>query len=273
MKGSPASVKERQNRFKNRRLARLSRPACNSSWIETMRSTMSSIPHSTYSVYIPRTWMSRSHAHKSPDSSVNTTETPYRYAGYASRIRSLWLSYHRYVAYASEVGEAHRPVAPQWLVRSAYAVSWAYVLGDVAHEGYKAFLRNRRAVIPPGEAYKDARDLEPAHVLKGMATANIGGSLTEEETQQEQQADVDDPLIPWATKRIPLNDDYRMVMAQRMAFHSIATIGLPALTIHSVVRYSGRALRDARSSLIRRWVPIGVSTNRPCVDRIAGAKT
>lgn len=234
---------------------------------------MSSIPHSTYSVYIPRTWMSRSHAHKSPDSSVNTTETPYRYAGYASRIRSLWLSYHRYVAYASEVGEAHRPVAPQWLVRSAYAVSWAYVLGDVAHEGYKAFLRNRRAVIPPGEAYKDARDLEPAHVLKGMATANIGGSLTEEETQQEQQADVDDPLIPWATKRIPLNDDYRMVMAQRMAFHSIATIGLPALTIHSVVRYSGRALRDARSSLIRRWVPIGVSTNRPCVDRIAGAKT
>lgn len=208
-----------------------------------------------------------------PDSSVNTTETPVRYAGYASRVRSLWLSYHRYIAYASEIGEAHRPVAPAWLVRSAYTVSWAYVLGDVAHEGYKAFLRNRRAVIPPGEAYKDARDLEPAHVLKGMATANIGGSLTGEENQQEQQTDVDDPLIPWATKRIPLNDDYRMVMAQRAAFHSIATMGLPALTIHTVVRYSGRALRDARSSLVRRWVPIGVSISPSIVDKNGSAKT
>jgi len=54
-------------------------------------------------------------------------------------------------------------------------------------------------------------------------------------------------------------DDYRTVMAQRAIFQSVASMGLPAFTIHSVVRYSGRALKNAKNTMVRTWAPIGVS--------------
>jgi fission process protein 1 len=53
-------------------------------------------------------------------------------------------------------------------------------------------------------------------------------------------------------------DDYRAVMAERAVFQSIASMGLPAFTIHSVVRYSGRALKDVKNVTLRTWGPIGV---------------
>jgi fission process protein 1 len=136
-------------------------------------------------------------------------------------------------------------------VRSAYAISWSYLIGDVAHEGYKAYLRNRRVLAPPCEAYKDAKDLTHDQVVKGMATGNIGGPLRPGESL--------DTLEPWPTTRIPLIEDYRMVMAKRAVFQSIASMGLPALTIHSMVKYSGRALKNSKSVFFRTWTPIGVS--------------
>jgi fission process protein 1 len=170
------------------------------------------------------------------------------------------LSAHRYVAYTSDVGESFRPVAHPYLVRSAYAISWTYILSDVGHEGYKAYLRNRRAVFPPGEAYKDATDLKANDVVLGMATGNIAGPLssTSASRNESEGGDKLDPLVPWATTRIPLIDDYRMVMAKRAVFQSIASMGLPAFTIHSVVRYSGRALKNSSNTLIRTWGPIGL---------------
>lgn len=131
----------------------------------------------------------------------------------------------------------------------------------MGHEGYKAYLRNRRAVIPPGEAYKDATDLKANDVVLGMATGNIAGPLssTSASRTESEGGDQLDPLVPWATTRIPLIDDYRMVMAKRAVFQSIASMGLPAFTIHSVVRYSGRALKNSSNTLIRTWGPIGVS--------------
>lgn len=166
------------------------------------------------------------------------------------------------MAYTSDVGESFRPVAHPYLVRSAYAISWTYILGDVGHEGYKAYLRNRRALIPPGEAYKDATDLKPNHVVLGMATGNVTGPLsssTDDSRAESASTEKSDPLVPWATTCIPLIDDYRMVMAKRAVFQSIASMGLPAFTIHSVVRYSGRALKNSKNTLIRTWGPIGVS--------------
>ena len=182
-------------------------------------------------------------------SSVDSTETPYRYAGYANRLRTILLSAHRYVAYTSDIGESFRPVAHPWLVRSAYGISWTYLIGDVAHEGYKAYLRNRRVLAPPCEAYKDASDLTHDKIAKGMVTGNISGSLTGGDT-----------LMPWPTTQVPLAEDYRMVMAQRAVFQSIASMGLPAFTIHSVVKYSGRMLKNSRSVFFRTWTPIGVSS-------------
>src|ERR1700742_3877271 len=93
---------------------------------------------------------------RGPDS----TDSSVRYAAYAARARTILLSAQRYVAYTSDIGESFRPVAHPWLIRSAYGISWAYLLGDVGHEGYKAYLRNRRALAPPGDSYKDASEGE-----------------------------------------------------------------------------------------------------------------
>ncbi|RAL13689.1 mitochondrial fission process 1 family protein [Aspergillus homomorphus CBS 101889] len=181
--------------------------------------------------------------------SVDSTETPYRYAGYATRLRTLLLSAHRYVAYTSDIGESFRPVAHPWLVRSAYGISWTYLIGDVAHEGYKAYLRNRSLLAPPCEAYKDASELSPEQVAKGMITGNLTGTITKPSP---------DTLTPWPTTHVPLIEDYRMVMAKRAVFQSIASMGLPAFTIHSVVKYSGRAFKNSKSAFMRTWSPIGL---------------
>ncbi|KAL2838363.1 mitochondrial 18 KDa protein-domain-containing protein [Aspergillus pseudoustus] len=188
--------------------------------------------------------------------SVDSTDTPYRYAGYATRLRTLLLSAHRYVAYTSDVGESFRPVAHPWLVRSAYGISWTYLLGDVAHEGYKAYLRNRRVLAPPCEAYKDSSDLTHQQIVLGMATGNVAGSLTSPLSPSSEGES--ETLTPWPSTHIPLIEDYRLIMAKRAVFQSVASMGLPALTIHTVVRYSGRALKGAKTTFMRTWVPIGL---------------
>lgn len=47
-------------------------------------------------------------------------------------------------------------------------------------------------------------------------------------------------------------------MVQRAVFQSVASMGLPAFTIHSIVKYSGKALKDAKNKNIRTYGPIGV---------------
>jgi fission process protein 1 len=164
---------------------------------------------------------------------IDTTDTSMRYAAYASRIRTIMLSAQRYVAYTSDIGESFRPVAHPWLVRGAYAVSWAYVIGDVAHEGYKAYCRNQSLLAP----------------TTGGTPPNATSTVASESAKTEA-----------APKRqhIPALEDWRVVMAQRALFQSIASMGLPAFTIHSIVKYSGRALKNSKNPTIRTWGPIGV---------------
>ncbi|KAF7924502.1 uncharacterized protein EAE98_006961 [Botrytis deweyae] len=167
-----------------------------------------------------------------------TTESNIRYAAYATRIRTALLSAQRYVAYTSDIGESFRPVAhPNW-VRAAYGVSWAYLIGDVTHEGYKAYCRNQEVLHPelPREAMHD-RYNDAKTDLKIAANEN-GVSL-----KPRQVA----PL-----------DDYRTVMAQRALFQGIASMGLPAFTIHSIVRYSGKYMKNVKNVRIRTWGPIGL---------------
>lgn len=154
-------------------------------------------------------------------------------------------------------------------MRAAYAVSWTYLIGDVGHEGYKAYLRNRRALAPAGDAYRDATTTTTHddqagdsgagaqfEVLKGMATGALTPSTSGGSVPSEYQSG---PLTPWTnTPSIPLIEDYRTVMAERAVFQSLASMGLPALTIHSVVKYSGRLLKGSKSVFFRTWGPIGV---------------
>jgi fission process protein 1 len=108
----------------------------------------------------------------------------------------------------------------------------------VAHEGYKAYCSNQRTLHPelPREAsqerYNDAKTpLDKA--ASDTGTALQPGKVT------------------------PLND-YRTVMVQRALFQGIASMGLPAFTIHSIVRYSGRALKNSKNVRLRTYGPIGL---------------
>ena len=151
----------------------------------------------------------------------DTTDSNLRYAAYANRIRTIMLSAHRYVAYTSELGESFRPVAHPWLVRGAYGVSWAYLIGDVSHEGYKAYRSNQRILHPETVPNATPSQLQtPGHV--------------------------------------PAIDDYRARMAERAVFQSIASMGLPAFTIHTIVRYSGQAFKSVKNPKIRTWGPVGL---------------
>lgn len=154
----------------------------------------------------------------------DTTSSNVRYAAYATRIRTILLSAHRYVAYTSEVGESFRPVAHPWLVRGAYGVSWAYLIGDVGYEGYKAYLSNQRTLHPhtdPGAPSTDKAHLHaPGHV--------------------------------------PAIDHWGARMAERAVFQSIASMGLPAFTIHTIVRYSGQAMKNVKNVKVRTWGPVGL---------------
>lgn len=174
------------------------------------------------------------------------------------------LSAHRYVAYTSDIGESFRPVAHPYLVKGAYAVSWLYLAGDVAHEGYKAYCRNQRVLHPENfleEKNTEATDMaatgRPTGIFnqiqdaaknvvssEGVKYGGHGSALTGGQ------------IVPG---KIPAIEDYRAVMAQRAIFQAVASMGLPAFTIHSIVRYSGRALRDAKNKTLRTWGPIGVS--------------
>ena len=156
------------------------------------------------------------------NSTADSTESNIRYAAYTNRIRTVLSSAHRYVAYTSDIGESFRPVAHPNFVRAAYGVSWLYILGDVSYEGYKAYLQNQR-------------------VLRGLVPGDNPGEL------KTGEPGVVTPL-----------QDYRTVMVQRGIFQSLASMGLPAFTIHSVVKYSGKAMKGLKNQRLRVWGPIGL---------------
>ncbi|KAK7429865.1 hypothetical protein QQZ08_003484 [Neonectria magnoliae] len=158
----------------------------------------------------------------------DSTDSNLRYAAYGSRLRTILLSAHRYVAYTSDIGESFRPVAhPNW-VRAAYGVSWAYLIGDVSYEGYKSYLHNKRVLNP--EVQLTPHEEKLAGLPTGVTKPGVVSPL----------------------------EDYRTVMVQRALFQGLASMGLPAFTIHSVVRYSGRAMKDMKNKTIRTWAPIGL---------------
>ena len=71
-------------------------------------------------------------------------EGPARFLAFASRAARLLAPYQqqvRYLAFTSDFGEAARPVVRPLIVTASYAVTWLYVFGDVAAEGYSQWRR------------------------------------------------------------------------------------------------------------------------------------
>ncbi|GAB7345119.1 hypothetical protein MBLNU457_3515t1 [Dothideomycetes sp. NU457] len=174
-----------------------------------------------------------------------STDSSVRYAGYASRVRTILMSAHRYVAYTSDIGESFRPIAHPYLVKGAYGISWAYLIGDVSHEGYKAYLRNQRVLNPEGDQLAGGKDITSDKQHAGTTTT-LGAGPTGNSTATINPGRV-----------VPI-EDYRAVMAQRAVFQTLASMALPAFTIHSIVRYSGQALKNVKNVRIRTFGPIGL---------------
>jgi fission process protein 1 len=66
-------------------------------------------------------------------------EGPARFLAFASRATRLLAPYSqqvRYLAFSSDVGEAARPVVHPKLVTASYGLTWLYVFGDTAFEGF-----------------------------------------------------------------------------------------------------------------------------------------
>ena len=72
--------------------------------------------------------------------------------------------------------------------------------------------------------------------------------------------------------------DWRVVAVKEMVFQSVASMGLPALTIHTVVAHSGFMYKNFRNPKIRRFGPVanGLAIvpflpfiyDKPCEDAV-----
>jgi fission process protein 1 len=162
------------------------------------------------------------------------------------------------------IGESLRPVSHPYLVKGAYGVSWLYLTGDVCHEGYKAYIRNQKILHPElymeDESQKKSQKVPESSKSVFATVQDLANkaTITEGVKSGGEGSVLNGEKI--SPGRIPAIEDYRAVMAQRAVFQAVASMGLPAFTIHSIVRYSGRALKDVKNKTLRTWGPVGVST-------------
>ncbi|KAI5954421.1 hypothetical protein KGF54_002196 [Candida jiufengensis] len=163
------------------------------------------------------------------DKSAETQESNLRYAAYANRFRTILLASHRYVAYTSDIGESFRPVAHPWLVKAGYTISWLYLIGDVSYVSWQTKMKSEGRW--------------PSH----------GGLMP------WNKAPAPNPIAAEAFKetRPAIDSDWKIVAVKRAVFQSIASMGLPAFTIHSAVRYSSILFKNSPKAL-KTYGPVGV---------------
>lgn len=151
-----------------------------------------------------------------------TSESPIRYTAYANRLRTILIASHRYVAYTSDIGESFRPVAHPKLVTTGYAISWAYLIGDVAFESWKAKLRQEGKYRP---GLRPWNEIPLANPVYSMAYDDL---------------------------------DWKIIGLKRAVFQSIASMGLPAFTIHSTVRYSSLLFKNSKNTRLKTYGPVSL---------------
>ncbi|KAF2864541.1 hypothetical protein K470DRAFT_273864 [Piedraia hortae CBS 480.64] len=126
---------------------------------------------------------------------------------------------------------------------------------------YAGYARNLRTILRSAHRYvaytsdigESFRPVAHPYLVKsayGISWAYIAGDVGYEgfkAYKRNQEASYTPPLDRWQT-----------VVVQRGIFQSIASMGLPAMTIHSVVKYSGRAMKNVKNQRLRTWGPIGL---------------
>ncbi|CAX40084.1 conserved hypothetical protein [Candida dubliniensis CD36] len=162
------------------------------------------------------------------DESITEQESGFRYAAYANRLRTILLASHRYVAYTSDIGESFRPVAHPYLVKSGYAVSWLYILGDVSYASWITKMKAEGRYEPGLKPWDKAP--APNEVAAKTFTSTHG-------------------LV---------DSDWRLSALKRGIFQSIASMGLPAFTIHSAVRYSSYLFKNSKVPVLKTYGPVAI---------------
>ena len=162
------------------------------------------------------------------DESITDQESGLRYAAYANRLRTILLASHRYVAYTSDIGESFRPVAHPYLVKSGYAVSWLYIIGDVSYASWITKMKSEGRYTPGLKPW----DQEPKPDPIAAETFKQTHSL--------------------------VDTDWRLSALKRGIFQSVASMGLPAFTIHSAVRYSSYFFKNSGNKALRSYGPVAV---------------
>lgn len=142
----------------------------------------------------------------------------------------------RYVAYASDVHEPLRPLAHPYLIPTAYAISWGYVVGDAVHEAHKASRCNRLAL-------KSRRLRQPEQGPHGASYKSPAAH----------------DVLTTKSRTFPALEDHRIVAMQRILFHSMASMALPAFTVRHIVKYTNMATKGLKSKLLRTSGPIGLT--------------
>lgn len=153
-----------------------------------------------------------------------------RYAAYANRLRTILRASHRYVAYTSDIGESFRPVAHPYLVKMGYGVSWLYILGDVSYAAWKVKAKSEGKYIEnlkPWDPYPEANPVA-ARVFKDTHEGRL------------------------------VDTDWRLAGLKRGLFQSIASMGLPAFTIHSAVRYSSIMFKNSSIKPLKTYGPVAI---------------
>lgn len=158
----------------------------------------------------------------------NEEEGALRYAAYARRFRTILQASHRYVAYTSDIGESFRPVAHPVLVTLGYGVSWAYLIGDVSYAAWKAKLKDEGRFFP---------GLKPWNYPYPPPNKAIAETYRNDPTEETE----------WKT-----------VALKRGIFQSLASMALPAFTIHSAVRYSSILFKNVKAKPIKTYGPVAI---------------
>ncbi|CUM55776.1 unnamed protein product [Debaryomyces tyrocola] len=154
-----------------------------------------------------------------------------RYAAYANRFRTILVASHRYVAYTSDIGESFRPVAHPYLVKMGYGVSWLYILSDVSYAAWKVKAKSEgkytEGMYPWNYPYPEANPVA-ARVFHDTHEGRL------------------------------VDTDWRLAGLKRGLFQSIASMGLPAFTIHSAVRYSSLVFKNSSIKSLKTYGPVAI---------------
>ncbi|KAG8901435.1 5'-3' exoribonuclease 2 [Tulasnella sp. 403] len=166
------------------------------------------------------------------DKDVDSVDTNVRYMAYGSRIRTALRSATRYIAYTSDVGEAFRPVVPPWVVTATPFLPKV----DTQCHGYTSL----------GVSWESPGSPSPLIEPRIIPASDV--------SYESYKAHRKGPT-PIEAANFSESTRIAMLATKRAVFQSVASMALPALTIHTIVKRSARLFKNVQNPRIKLWGP------------------